>query len=162
MDMKTAEPRSLFKYGLVEAERHKYLESEKAGRDLGTAAIDDWHRRHWTRWLRHRWLEHLLGTRRWAELEPWRFGRLATLFTAHLPLLQDVADMVRRGAENIDILCWAARQHRGLHTVERMLVELRLNEIRCSRQCVAFARLAMDMDADPVATQGETNHKTPR
>jgi len=152
---------SLLAEAVAEARRHKYIESQKAGRDLGGAAIDDWHRRHWTLWLRHRWLEHLLGTRRWQELEPWRFGRLTTLFAAHIPLLEDVAERVRRGAENIDILCWAARERRGRQTVERMLVELRLNEIRCNRQCIAFARLAMDMETDPLPSRGEPEPDVP-
>ncbi len=132
---------SLFHEALAEAERHKYLESEKAGRDLGPEAIDDWHRRHWTLWLRHRWLEHLLGLRCWEELEAWRFGRLRDLFPGHEALLAEIADLVRRGAENTDILWWAAKQKRDMPTVVRILTEVRINELRCSRQCLLFAHL---------------------
>ena len=131
---------SLFEEALAEARRHKYIESQKAGRDLGTEAIEDWHRRHWTIWLRHRWLEHLLGERCWQEFEPWRFGRLKALFATHAALMEEVTEMVRRGAENMDILWWAAREGRTLAVVVRMLIELRLNEIRCTRSCFAFAK----------------------
>ena len=136
----TAKPRSLFKYGLVEAERHKYLESEKAGRDLGTAAIDDWHRRHWTLWLRHRWLEHLLGTICWEEFDPALFGRLETDFADRKELLDEVVRRVRRGAENIDVVWWATAEQRDSAAIARMLVLLRLNDIRCTRFCFAFAK----------------------
>jgi hypothetical protein len=124
----------------LEAERHKYLESQKAGQDLGEGAIVDWHRRHWTLWLRHRWLEHLLGFTCYEEFEPERFGRLQGLYGHHDGLLHEVADMVRRGAENTDILWWAARLDKDVRAVVRMLIELRLNEIRCTRRCFAFAK----------------------
>ncbi len=135
-------PESLFREALREAERHKYLESDKAGRDLGHAAIDDWHRRHWTIWLRHRWLEHLLGLRCWEEFDPWRCGRLCALFPHHEALLSEIASLVRRGAENADILWWAAGQRRALAAVIEILTEMRVNEIRCSRRCFPFADLA--------------------
>ena len=134
-------PENLFREASQEAERHKYLESEKAGRDLGPAAIEDWQRRHWTLWLRHRWLEHLLGVACWEEFEPERFGRLRALFGAHARLLDEIIDRVRRGAENIDILCWAAIERRDLSAVLRVLTELRLNETRCTRHCIDFSRL---------------------
>lgn len=133
-------PESLFREALAEAERHKYLASEKAGHDLGPEALDDWHRRHWMIWLRHRWLEHLLGLRCWEEFEPWRFGRLAVLFAGHAALLAEIAELVRRGAENADILWWAAKQRRDLDAVVSILTEVRINEIRCSRQCFIFAK----------------------
>ncbi|MFP4057988.1 MAG: hypothetical protein ACLF0G_14060 [Candidatus Brocadiia bacterium] len=133
-------PQSLFLRANLEAERHKYLESQKAGRDLGHQAIADWHRRHWTLWLRERWLEHLLGTTRYEEFEPERFARLPALFAERSDLLAEVVEMVRRGAENADILFWAASERRDLRVVVRILVELRLNEIRCSRYCFDFAR----------------------
>jgi len=138
------EAKSLFEEALAEAHRHKHIESEKAGRDLGQKAIEDWHRRHWTIWLRHRWLEHLLGEQCWREFEPWRFGRLRTLFAAHRALMDEVAEMVRGGAENFDILWWAAREGRAMQVVVRMLIELRLNEIRCTRGCFEFANFPHD------------------
>lgn len=46
-----------------EAERHKWIESEKIGTDLGEGAIKQWVKTHWWGYLRARWLEHLQGTR---------------------------------------------------------------------------------------------------
>ncbi|HPD15497.1 MAG TPA: hypothetical protein PLE19_11130 [Planctomycetota bacterium] len=134
-------PESLFREAQAEVDRHKYLESEKRGYDLGHDAVDDWHRRYWTLWLRHRWLEHLLGQRCWEELEVWRFGRLRTLFAGHEALLEEIATLVRRGAENTDVVFWAARTHLSeMPLIESILTEVRINEIRCSRQCFLFAK----------------------
>lgn len=133
-------PRSLFASALDEAERHKYLASERAGCDLGDSAIDDWHQRHWTIFLRHRWIEHLLGNACWEEFEPGRWGRLRHLFAGHPVLLREVVEKVRQGAENLDVLWWARASGRDARTVARMLVELRLNDIRCTRFCLRFAK----------------------
>src|SRR5439155_7769089 len=50
-----------------EALRYKWIESEKAGRDLGDLAIRKWVQQHWWGYLRARWLEHLQGKRFWVE-----------------------------------------------------------------------------------------------
>ena len=42
----------------AEADRFKWIESEKAGRDLGEGAIKRWVQDHWWGYLRARWLEH--------------------------------------------------------------------------------------------------------
>ena len=52
---------SVHDQGEQEAKRHKWIESEKAGRDLGESAIRCWVREHWNGFLRARWLEHLQG-----------------------------------------------------------------------------------------------------
>lgn len=139
MEADRVKARSLLEASLEAAREHKYLESEKAGRDLGLGAIEEWQRRHWTIWLRHRWVEHLLGESCWEEFEPERFGRLRTLFAARAALLDQVLAQVRHGAENLDILCWAVAERQDLDSVQRMLVELRLNEIRCIHACLGYA-----------------------
>nr|MBA3544497.1 hypothetical protein [Chthoniobacterales bacterium] len=62
----------LYKEFLAEREevlKHKWIESEKAGHDLGEAAIRRWVQFHWWGYLRARWLEHLQGKRFWFELD---------------------------------------------------------------------------------------------
>ena len=56
---------SVHERGEAEAQRHKWIESEKAGRDLGNWAILCWVRHHWNGFLRERWLEHLQGRTYW-------------------------------------------------------------------------------------------------
>ena len=134
------ETKSLFQTAVRAAEEHRYFESERAGHDVGYAAIDEWQQRHWTIWLRHRWVEHVLGETCWEEFERERFGRLRSLFAATPGLLDEVIAQVRQGAENIDVVCWAAAERRDMDVVVRILAELRLNEIRCTRACFAFAQ----------------------
>ena len=52
---------SVQEVGIVEAMRHKWIESEKAGHDLGEIAIRCWVHEHWHGFLRAKWLEHLEG-----------------------------------------------------------------------------------------------------
>src|ERR1700756_2570567 len=66
--------------GEVEAQRHKWIESEKAGRDLGEWAIRCWVRKHWNGFLRERWLEHLQGWTYWIELDHDDYGLLQRAF----------------------------------------------------------------------------------
>src|SRR5215510_6559441 len=42
-----------------EAQEFKWIESEKAGRDLGEDALRNWVQTHWWGYLRARWVEHL-------------------------------------------------------------------------------------------------------
>src|SRR5262245_4615000 len=70
------EKSSVYVEGEQEALRYKWIESEKAGRDLGEAALRRWVKEHWWGYLRARWLEHLHGKRFWVELDRVDFGFL--------------------------------------------------------------------------------------
>src|SRR5215467_12645150 len=78
-----------------EALRYKWIESEKAGRDLGEEALRRWVRRHWSGYLRSRWLEHLQGKRFWIELDRGDFGLLQRRFQEHAVLLDRVLDRLK-------------------------------------------------------------------
>src|SRR3954454_962177 len=71
---------SVHDQGEEEAKRYKWIESEKAGRDLGEAAIINWVHQHWNGFLRARWLEHLQGRTFWIELDHNDFGLLQNEF----------------------------------------------------------------------------------
>src|SRR5205085_10123611 len=75
-----------------EAERFKWIESEKAGCDLGEEAIRRWVRDHWWGYLRARWLEHLQGRRFWVELDRGDFGLLLSQFHDQATLLDRILD----------------------------------------------------------------------
>jgi len=68
---------SLYQRYREEVERHKWIASEKAGRDLGEQAIRDWRDMYWREWCRARLAEHLAGTVCWRELGLDQFGILA-------------------------------------------------------------------------------------
>ena len=74
------EKSSVYVDGEQEALRFKWIESEKAGCDLGEAAIRRWVQCHWWGYLRARWLEHLQGKRFWVELDRGDFGLLQRKF----------------------------------------------------------------------------------
>ena len=97
---------SLHQCGEEEAKRFKWIESEKAGRDLGETAIRTWIGRHWNGFLRHRWLEHLQGKTFWIELDQGDFGLLQTAFQAS-PLIDPILEHFKHGRENLDIILWA-------------------------------------------------------
>src|SRR6476646_2862782 len=93
--------------GEQEALRYKWIESEKAGRDLGETAIRRWVQNHWWGYLRARWLEHLQGKRFWVELDRGDFGLLLRRFQDHQILLDRILDRLKAGQENLNIIQWA-------------------------------------------------------
>ena len=96
---------SVFVDGEQEALRFKWIESEKAGFDLGEAAIRRWVQCHWWGYLRARWLEHLQGKRFWVELDRGDFGLLQRKFVENSLLLDRILDRLKAGQENLDIIC---------------------------------------------------------
>jgi len=90
-----------------EAQCYKWIESEKAGRDLGEEAIRKWVKQHWWGYLRARWLEHLQGKTFWLELDRGDFGLLQRRFQDRSLLLDRILDRLKAGQENLDIIIWA-------------------------------------------------------
>ena len=115
-----------------EAEKHKWIESEKAGRDLGDAAIFDWSRKHFRRWCRDRWIEHLSGDRYWIELDKADFGLLQREFHPNFPLVQAIVQRIRSGGENLDILTWVMECGENLFDALEILYLLDINSRRLS------------------------------
>ncbi|HMC89311.1 MAG TPA: hypothetical protein VKI17_07170, partial [Gemmataceae bacterium] len=90
-----------------EIQLFKWIESEKAGRDLGETAVRRWVKEHWWGYLRARWLEHLQGKRFWMELDKGDFGILQKTFHENDMLLDRIIDRIKAGQENLDIIRWA-------------------------------------------------------
>ena len=84
-----------------EALQYKWIESEKAGRDLGDGAIRHWVQQHWWGYLRARWLEHLQGKKFWVELDRGDFGLLQRQFHDNTLLLDRILDRLKAGQENL-------------------------------------------------------------
>ena len=130
---------SVHDIGAVEAERHKWIESEKAGRDLGESAIRCWVREHWNGFLRARWLEHLQGRTFWIELDHNDFGLLQRAFQDS-PLIDEILGQLKSGRENLDILNWALDHHLPMVEVLEILEALDINSRRI--ECLFAARLS--------------------
>jgi hypothetical protein len=115
-----------------EAEKHKWIESEKAGRDLGEAALWDWSRRYWWRWCRDRWIEHLSGARYWGELDQDDFGLLQRSFHQNKALIAEIVAQIKAGGENLNIIRWAQDKDQDLNEVLEILQLLDINSRRLS------------------------------
>lgn len=115
-----------------EALRYKWIESEKAGRDLGDTAIKGWVQKHWWGYLRARWLEHLQGKRFWEELDRGDFGLLQRRFHENTLLLDRILDRFKVGQENLDIINWALNWGIATPQVLEILEALDINSRRLS------------------------------
>jgi len=117
-----------------EALRFKWIESEKAGHDLGEEAIRRWVREHWWGYLRARWLEHLQGKRFWVELDRGDFGLLERRFHDKTLLLDRILDRLKAGQENLDIICWALKWGIDMADVVEILEALDINSRRLAHR----------------------------
>src|SRR5579871_1458944 len=117
-----------------EALRYKWIESEKAGCDLGEAAIRRWVQCHWWGYLRARWLEHLQGKRFWVELDRGDFGLLQKKFHDNTLLLDRILDRLKAGQENLDIICWAQTWGIDIEPVLLVLEALDINSRRLAHR----------------------------
>jgi hypothetical protein len=117
-----------------EAARFKWIESEKAGCDLGESAIRRWVQQHWCGYLRARWMEHLQGKRFWVELDRNDFGLLQREFRDDSLLLDRIVDRLKAGQENLDILCWALDWGLDMKRVLSVLEALDVNSRRLAHR----------------------------
>ena len=118
----------------VEAQRFKWIESEKAGHDLGEAALRRWVQCHWWGYLRARWLEHLQGKRFWVELDRGDFGLLQRTFHDNSLLLDRILDRLKSGQENLHIITWALDWGVPTEPVLRILEALDINSRRLAHR----------------------------
>ena len=128
------EKASVYVEGEQEALRFKWIESEKAGCDLGEAAIRRWVQCHWWGYLRARWLEHLQGKRFWVELDRGDFGLLERRFHDNTLLLDRILDRIKAGQENLDIIRWVLNWHVPFEPVCRILAALDINSRRLAHR----------------------------
>jgi hypothetical protein len=117
-----------------EALQYKWIESEKAGRDLGDDAIRRWVKEHWWGYLRARWLEHLQGKRFWVELDRGDFGLLQREFDDQSLLLDCILDRLKSGRENLDIILWALDWGIPTRSVLTILEALDINSRRLAHR----------------------------
>ena len=121
---------SLVAEGRKEADAYKWIESQKAGYDLGEAAIRRWVQQHWNGYLRARWIQHLEGKVFWTELGEKEFGFLKRQFQDHALLLDRIVDFLKAGKENLDILLWSIDWRINREHVLAILDELDINSKR--------------------------------
>jgi hypothetical protein len=115
-----------------EIDCYKWIESERAGYDLGEQAIRRWIKEHWSGYLRARWIEHLQGKNYWTELDGNDYGLLLKDFQEKTLLLERIIERVIAGQENLHILLWAQDWHIPMQDVFEILDSLNINSKRLS------------------------------
>ena len=122
--------KSIFEEASREAYRHKWIESEKAGYDIGDGAIEDWHRRFWHQFIRERWIQHIRGVTFWRELDNDDFNILEREFEDCREQADAIVAMLEKGGENLDIVQWAVETGEDMGVVLHILGRLDLNAHR--------------------------------
>jgi hypothetical protein len=119
---------SLYEGAHAEALRHKWIESQKHGRDLGESAIRDWYRNHWRIYCRCCRVEHIGGNRRWREFGDDDFGHFLMM---QGDLLADrILDRVYAGHENLDIINWGMDWGLPMDRLVDILIRIDVNRCR--------------------------------
>lgn len=113
-----------------EAERHKWIESQKEGRDLGVSALQEWYHVYWRHYCRCKRMEHVEGSRHWEEYGDDDFGRLSALIQDKDLLVDRILDRVYLGFENLDLINWAFDWGLPMDRVLEVLGKLDVNRAR--------------------------------
>lgn len=121
---------SLYEEAHAEALRHKWIESQKHGRDLGESAIRDWYRRYWRLYCRCCRVEHIEGNRRWREFGDDDFGHLYFLIVQGDLLTDRVLDRIYAGHENLDIINWGMDWGLPMNRLVDILIQIDVNRAR--------------------------------
>lgn len=117
-----------------EIARHKWIESEKARRDLGQKAVEDWLRRFWWRFCRWRRLEHVEGERCWREFNDLDYAILRRI-SMERPLLEAIVSRMKgigtHVHDNLEIILWAIENNEVTYQrVEEFLLLIDINAAR--------------------------------
>jgi len=126
---------SFLPHAREEIERHKWIESEKARKDLGQSAVEDWLRRFWWRFCRWRRLEHIEGQRCWSEFHTLDFAILRRI-AMERELLQSILGRMKGDGthihDNLEIILWALENGEQIQyqRVEEFLLLIDINSAR--------------------------------
>ncbi len=124
---------SLTAHALCAMERHKWIESEKFGRDIGCVALREWIDRYWTGHVRARLMEHLYGWRCWGAFDEPDFGLLTRTTVEYFVapnVLHQVASILGGGGENLDVIIWATDGGHDLNAIIWLLERIDINAKR--------------------------------
>lgn len=125
--------RSLHDAAWREAQKHKWLESEKNGFDVGHQAIEDWYQQFWAKYCRSRRLEHLAGEQQWAEFAEHEFGRMYELLLSGDKVLEDLIDRFEQGWENLHFTEWCHKCEKSRDEINGILKLLEIININIAR-----------------------------
>ncbi|TVR42693.1 MAG: hypothetical protein EA402_11180 [Planctomycetota bacterium] len=124
---------SLTGHALQELERHKWIESQKHGHDVGAFAYQHWLDHCWKGWTRAKLLEHLYGWRCWGAFDEDDFGLFAQSTVDHhvsSEVLEQVAEILANGGENLDVINWAVEVNADIAAIMWLLDRIDINAKR--------------------------------
>ena len=117
-----------------EIERHKWIESEKARRDVGQAAVADWLKRFWWRFCRWRRIEHVEGVHRWYEFSHDDFAKLMRPILENDRLMLVILELMktdrRRVMNDLEVIEWARDAGVPMERVIEILTDIHINVAR--------------------------------
>lgn len=134
---------SLTAHAIQALERHKWIESQKAGHDVGTSAYEHWLDHCWKGWTRSKLLEHLYGWRCWAAFDEEDYGLFTRSTVEHhvsKTILEQVANLLADGGENLDVINWAITADHDIEAIMWLLDRIDINSKR-QRFLTAHIRL---------------------
>lgn len=120
----------IFEAAYLEAQRHRWIESQKSGRDLGDYAVRDWYQQFWWTFLRYRYVEHIRGEVRWDEFPDRSFAVARPLLEGDDHLATEIIGLYCEGLENLDIINWADRTGHCVDAVFECLLVINMNDAR--------------------------------
>jgi hypothetical protein len=126
-------PKSVYADARCEAEKHKWIESERLGRDLGQKAIEDWYCNFWGRFCRACRLEHLFGAQKWVEFAEDEFGRIRPFLTPGPSPLYQLIERFEQGWENLHFMLWVHESCQSRDEIERIIDLLAIMDINIAR-----------------------------
>ncbi len=124
---------SLTAHALAAMDRHRWIESEKLGHDVGESAMREWVDRYWKGFVRARLLEHLYGWRLWGAFDADDYGLLSRATVEYFVqpnTLGRTAEILRLGGENLDVINWALGEGQSLDPILWLLERIDINSVR--------------------------------
>ncbi|MBD3673000.1 MAG: hypothetical protein HUJ26_05685 [Planctomycetaceae bacterium] len=121
-----------------EAEKHKWIESQKRGYDVGESALAEWCHHHWADFYHQRYMQHLDGEICWKEFPRQKFGLLKRNPIDDRRTLERFASLMIRhgGCENLSII--NSELDRSSRVSERMMKLLEIIDINNDRLSPPF------------------------
>lgn len=116
--------------GWKEALKHKWIESQKKGYDLGETALKEWFRKHWLPFCRLKLLEYVEGQQRWEEFADHEFAPVFEMILDGDLLLDRILDRMEHGSDNYEIINWALDWALPMPRVIELLEIIDINRAR--------------------------------
>jgi hypothetical protein len=94
---------NISEFAWQELRKHRWIESQKAGHDLGEQACRQWFQCYWSGFFRERWLEHVCGTQLYIDFDDQDFGIL-NQYDERRELVDTLRHRCQSGADYVHVV----------------------------------------------------------